>query len=764
MTTTRSILPLVLAILVSTISPASAQENTLLRFERIDPTTRLPEGWAAGIGKGVSGIQPDAKLRVDSSIKQEGKYALSIEFNGAGEFVSVVHVNHKKADASNIKLSGYLKTEGVKGRAGLWMRIDGKDRAVAFDNMQARPVSGTTDWKQYEITLPYDREEAERINVGALLVGSGRIWIDNFRITLGGKDISEVGAYSRTLLPAEKDTSNYKGSGIPSIALTPEKIKRLSNLGALWGFIKYYHAGVQEGNHNMDAALFRFLPMVLAAKDSAQSMEFMERWVESFGTPARCPECKDVDQVSDVALKPDFGVLFQKGAFPPSLTEKLEYIRRNRSRGGPKHYYIEMIPGVGNPLFSNEYAYEDQSYPDAGLRLLALYRYWNYIQYFFPYRHLIGENWNKVLPDMIPDFCNAPDAAAYQIACLKLIARIHDTHANLWGNTDSLEHEKGMYITPFRARFIEGKLVVTGYYKDSLDNKPGAADTLLRIGDVVERIDGMPIDELVRKYLALTPGSNYEVQLRGMASISGVLLRSKEQEASVRISREGKSRDITLRRIHVDHIRRSRFNELFRPDKGFSVLPGNIGYLYPGLLGEASLDSVKALLHKTDGLVVDLRCYPGTFMPFTYGEWLKPKASSFVSFTTGSTDLPGLFVRSKTIDNGTSNKDNYLGKVVIIVNEITQSNAEYTTMALQTVPGAITIGSTTAGADGNVSQITLPGGLGTMISGINVLYPDGTETQRKGVKIDRVIKPTIKGIRDGKDELLEAAIRIIQGK
>jgi hypothetical protein len=173
---------------------------------------------------------------------------------------------------------------------------------------------------------------------------------------------------------------------------------------------------------------------------------------------------------------------------------------------------------------------------------------------------------------------------------------------------------------------------------------------------------------------------------------------------------------------------------------------------------------VKALLHKTAGLVIDLRCYPGTFMPFTYGAWLKPRASPFVVFTTGSTDLPGLFVKTPALSNGTDNKDYYQGKVVIIVNETTQSNAEYTTMALQTVPGAVTIGSTTAGADGNVSQIVLPGGLHSMISGIGVLYPDGSETQRKGVKIDRVVKPTIKGIREGRDELLDAAIRIIQAQ
>lgn len=85
-------------------------------------------------------------------------------------------------------------------------------------------------------------------------------------------------------------------------------------------------------------------------------------------------------------------------------------------------------------------------------------------------------------------------------------------------------------------------------------------------------------------------------------------------------------------------------------------------------------------------------------------------------------------------------------------------------MGLRTAPRATVIGSTTAAADGNVSKIVLPGGIDTMISGIGVYYPDGKETQRIGIIPDMEIKPTIKGIREGRDELLEKAISIIKEK
>ena len=100
---------------------------------------------------------------------------------------------------------------------------------------------------------------------------------------------------------------------------------------------------------------------------------------------------------------------------------------------------------------------------------------------------------------------------------------------------------------------------------------------------------------------------------------------------------------------------------------------------------------------------------------------------------------------------------------MILVDEITQSQAEYTTMAFRSSPRATVIGSTTAGADGNVSTIPLPGGLRSLISGIGVFYPNKKPTQRIGILPDRRVTPTVAGIRAGRDELIEAAIREIMG-
>jgi C-terminal processing protease CtpA/Prc len=190
----------------------------------------------------------------------------------------------------------------------------------------------------------------------------------------------------------------------------------------------------------------------------------------------------------------------------------------------------------------------------------------------------------------------------------------------------------------------------------------------------------------------------------------------------------------------------------------------DIAYIYPGSIKSEYLPKIMEETFKGKGLIIDLRCYPSDFIVFSLSDYLLPESTPFVKFSEGSITSPGLFTMTNNLEVGWKNKNHFKGKVVVIVNEITQSQAEYTTMAFRVAPGATVIGSTTAGADGNVSQFSLPGGISTMISGIGVYYPDGRETQRVGIIPDVEVKPTIKGITEGKDELLEKAIDIINGK
>src|SRR5262249_44721072 len=153
----------------------------------------------------------------------------------------------------------------------------------------------------------------------------------------------------------------------------------------------------------------------------------------------------------------------------------------------------------------------------------------------------------------------------------------------------------------------------------------------------------------------------------------------------------------------------------------------------------------------TKGLIIDIRNYPSEFVPFALGSLLVDKEAPFARFTAGDLSNPGAFQWTDPISLQ-SKQPHYAGKVVILVDEVSQSQSEYTTMAFRTAPGAKVVGSTTAGADGNVSAIPLPGGVRSAISGIGVFYPDKKPTQRVGILADIEVKPTIAGVKAGRDE------------
>lgn len=735
---------------------AHAQYN--LGFETLN-STHLPEGWGGNNVK-TTGFPTDNTAKafyIDSNVKYSGRYSMSIDWNKSyGPWTSLTYIIDKRAKGKKIKLTGFLKTENVTGQgAGLWMRLDGVNRyskPKGFDNMMNRAVKGTTDWKQYTIELDYDGSEVKQIVVGGLIVGEGKIWVDDLQVTVDGIDIAEAQLPVKT----SKDSVAAAGSGISTIQLSGQKIKELTNLGMLWGFMKYYHNGPAAGKYNMDAELFSLLPKVINASTTTEAYRAMEAWVDHFGQQPICKKCKPLAKDGDTKLMPDFGYLFDKDNLPPSLVTKLEFIRRNRVER-KSLYYNSPAQFVGNPQFEHEEAYDDKPYPDAGTRLLSLYRYWNMIQYFFPDKHLIDEDWNKVLGEFIPMFVNDSNALDYQLTCLQLIARIHDTHANIWGGADTLSKVRGDYYMPMQVKFIENKLVVTDYYVDTL----GIKDKL-KPGDIIERINGVAVDDLVQRYLPYTAASNYETQLRNLAMFRSPLVRSTKPSAELTVRRGDKTFTITQSRIPLANTMAAVDHDGHHTE-GYKLWNKDVGYIYPGKLNDGDIKTIKELFANTKGIVIDMRCYPSAWMPFVYPDWFNAERKQFVTFTRCDVTHPGRFVYEKGIPVGKNNSDNYKGKIVILVNSYTQSSAEYQAMALSTAPGALVIGSQTSGADGNVSEIVLPGGIKTMISGIGILYPDGTETQRKGLKIDKEVKPTIKGIQDGRDEVMEAALKIIEG-
>ena len=478
--------------------------------------------------------------------------------------------------------------------------------------------------------------------------------------------------------------------------------------------------------------------------DDAKRDQAIIDWIDSLGTLEDCSNCEPIKD--DAFLKPDLEWIEVQSK---TLKERLKSVHSKRHQG--KHFYIGKVANVGNPNFRNEKGYNKMSYPDDGFRLLSLYRYWNMIQYFFPYKHLIDKDWNLTLKEYIPKFIYAKNELEYELAALELIAEIRDTHANLWGGADKISEWKGENYAPFHVRFIENQLVITDYYNPELKEEIG-----LEIGDIITKINGQTIQQLVEEKSKYYPASNIPTRLR---DISADILRSENNELNISYSRNNQEYQATISlypKNKLDIYRWYRKSD----DISYRLLENNIGYVTLQSIKDQDIPIIKEKFKDTKGIIIDIRNYPSTFVPFSLGSYFLSSPTSFVKFTQGNINNPGEF--TFTDDLKIPNQEiSYDGKLIVIVNEFSQSQAEYTALAFRAGDNTTIIGSTTAGADGNVSTIFLPGGLRTMISGIGVNYPDGKETQRIGIIPDVEVKPTIEGIKEGKDELFEAAIKII---
>ncbi|KAA8477172.1 C-terminal processing protease CtpA/Prc [Arcticibacter tournemirensis] len=741
---------LLTALLVARWLILPAQVNFNGNLEIIDKDSGRPGGWTFYLGK-----EHTYNVGLDSVIKRQGKYSVSITAQeGKDIYGTIKHIINHSFHGKHLMLVGSVKTEDVNdGFAGLWLCVNGlENKVLAYENMEDDGIKGTNDWKEYYIELPYNEYEAVSINAGALLVGKGKVWIDSLRLYLDEKPIDEAHVKQTPFFPGELDTAFSRGSGIDTIILTRKNTEYLNLVGQLWGFLKYHHPAVAKGDYNWDAELIRLLPHLLKCKNNNEASALFEAWLDKLGQPAACTDCKPITNEQNIAIAPDYGNIFNNPVFSSGLLQKLQYILANRNT--TYNYYVTINEQVGNPEFRHEKLYADMLYPDAGYRLLALYRYWNIIQYFFPSRHLITERWNSMLHQYLPGFIYARNATEYAKAMTKMIASIHDGHAAL-GDFKALSKFQGDYRVPFQAKFIENKLVITDYYSDSKEVK-----SKFRIGDIILSINGEKVQDLVRKYIPYVPASNYDTKLRDMPG--SYLLRSDKKHFIFRLSRDGKPFNLSISGVKNSQLDFWRKDWNPKPEAPARfVLSDSIGYLFAAKFKSGHLKDIRKEFKNTKGLVVDLRCYPTDEMIHTLGNYIKPFTSAFAKFTRGFADHPGLFVYTDSIENGEKSSDNYKERVVVLVNAYTQSNAEYVTMAFQSSPNVTVIGSTTAGADGNISNINLPGGITTNISGLGVFYPDGTNAQRKGVKIDYFLKPTIKGIKEGKDELLEKAQDII---
>ena len=191
------------------------------------------------------------------------------------------------------------------------------------------------------------------------------------------------------------------------------------------------------------------------------------------------------------------------------------------------------------------------------------------------------------------------------------------------------------------------------------------------------------------------------------------------------------------------------------------------------LPNDNDLPKLSAALKSKKALIFDMRKYPQAPGLFSYYlPLLLGKAPfAFARYYAANLENPGSFVHRKQIENymyvakdgPKPFGDLYQGKIVILTDEHTQSMGEWFTMMLSQFNDNTTIiGSQTAGADGDVKRLTLPGAYRFSFTGNGIFYPDGKETQRVGIVPDIYFKMSPVELSGDEDAHLNRAIKYIR--
>jgi len=521
--------------------------------------------------------------------------------------------------------------------------------------------------------------------------------------------------------------------------------ERLYYTCKVWGYLKYFHSEVAKGQINWDTELFSVLSDVKKDTSNQDFNKSLSAIITNAGIMKK-PETPAPGIPDSLKYNLDLNWM-EDSIFSDSLKAQLDTVE---SWFRPQENYYISLGQYGVPTVASDnqfYQWGSNPFPSEEQRLLALFRYWNIINYFYPYKYIMDQNWDSTLVEFIPKIINAPDAKSNNMEFLKLIKRLDDAHAWLYSET-YYEEIYGYYKLPLTLMYLENETVITGVFTENKN---------ISVGDIIKSVNGVDIYELRDSLRQFTVGSNSA----GLEKyINDRILNGPSGNVQMVLENQAGQKNVSILR----NLTWSEYSEIIkRTGPIWEIIQRGskgVGYVDLDRLEIGQIDSMFTDLWNTDAIIFDLRGYPNITM-YNMINYLFDGPVHFANGTSPDILYPGTLYWDVYFWGEGDFSETYHNQIVVLINERTQSQAELHTMLLEYHPNAMKIGSQTAGADGSSVTIYLPGGIQTNFSGGGIYYPDNTPTQRVGINPDYNVIPTIQGIRDSLDEVLEKALIIV---
>lgn len=366
-------------------------------------------------------------------------------------------------------------------------------------------------------------------------------------------------------------------------------------------------------------------------------------------------------------------------------------------------------------------SYRDLDWRNPLNRLIGLFDFYSFVYYFYPNRQLLEQPWDLSLQQAIPMFLYAESIVDYHKAIRYITARLNDSHASHSTAMDTLLFGERRAV--FRMRSLSGRWFV---YSKRSANYP----TNVKIGDEVLSVNSIPIKHLSDSLALFVSASNASTRDK---FLNNAILSTPKESFVLKIRRNKDTLEVKEKSEHMDY-----FNSLKLEEEGKMKpqwLNDSVAYWH---LASAKQDNVERFYRQVCNaqyIILDLRCYP---YPSSFWELSKcfiPQTENFSYIVYPDSQRPGEF-KYVPGPQHLGSELYYKGNVILIVDNQTESFSEYLCMMLQKNPKAITVGTSSSGANGNVHLYEFPGGVMTFLTGLGALDSNYFPMNGRGVKID----------------------------
>jgi C-terminal processing protease CtpA/Prc len=362
---------------------------------------------------------------------------------------------------------------------------------------------------------------------------------------------------------------------------------------------------------------------------------------------------------------------------------------------------------------------------------------WNVFQHFYPYFDVVKVDWNKVFTETLVQAAADANEKDFLKTMQKMIAQLQDGHGNVY---HPLLRDRAGF--PFKVDWIEYQVVITV-----------SQDKLFKRGDVILSIDGIDAEKALLEAETYISGS---LQWKRVRSLGQFGWGPKDSTAVLKINRDGRVMEITASRSFNGQIK-----EFHRPC--IEELAGNIFYV--DLDNSRAEQEVSANIQKlanAKGVIFDARGY------VKFGRQMVLSYLADKTLTSPMWNIPRViypdrqnFIFTASNWKVEPKKPRIKGKVVFLTGSGAISASETFMGMVEHYKLGEIVGRATAGTNGNVNIFDLPGGYRVFWTGMRVLKHDGSRHHLIGIRPTVPVKRTLKGIKEGRDECLDRALKLI---